>query len=119
MSMIMTNSELQESIINLLRYHAVLGNPDHLTVSRVPINEYYQLYHVHSDKGNFMLRMAYPKAEQALFYEADMMRREVELMHLLRRETDIPMQEMVVVDFEHNQIDQDYLITTMMPRSEI
>ena len=114
----MTNPEPRESIVNLLRQQAVLGNPDHLVLSAVPTNEYYELYHIHSDEGDFMLRIAYPEAEQAIFYEADMMRREVALMDLLRQETEIPIADTVVVDFEHNHINRDYLITTMMPRSD-
>ncbi len=108
-------------IISLFEYHLNI-NPDCLVVSQIRIGDFDESYGVKSDQGDFVLRLAPPDEAKFLFYQKDMMRREVDLLKAIRDQTTIPVPEIVAFDFGQHRVGVDYLImraTSDLPYSEI
>lgn len=104
----------KDQIIDLCRHHLAI-NPDRLVITETQTRDFGYYYQVEAGKEAFLVRFAYPKSEQALFYELDMIRREVELQQLIRTHTDIPLPELIVTDFDQQLVDRDYLIARAVP----
>lgn len=80
------------------------------TFSSIGAGHYNDSYYVDSPHGRYVLRIAPPDDVPKLFYEIDMMKSEVNIHHLVREHTTVPVPEIIYHDFSRKIIDSDYLV---------
>ncbi|MEM7033443.1 MAG: fructosamine kinase family protein [Chloroflexota bacterium] len=103
-----------DHIVSLFQHHLAI-NPDRLVITDKYLKDFGDYYEIGSDQGDFLLRLAYPPNQQALFYEADMIQREVALRQLIEPQTDIPLPKLIIADSQRTLIDRDFMILQSIP----
>jgi aminoglycoside phosphotransferase (APT) family kinase protein len=86
-----------------------------MTWTPIPTGKFNTSYFVHTDAGEFVLRIAPPPDSVFVFYERDMMRQEPGIHSLLLRETSAPVARIVGHDDSHAIVDRDYLLMERLP----
>lgn len=75
-----------------------------------------ETFRVSGDKQReYVLRVAPPDTVLQLFYEYRMMRQEPAIHSRLKKETSIPVPEIVAHDFSRSLVDRDFLIMPLLP----
>ena len=89
---------------------------EEVCLGRIPTRKFNTSYLVEGGTRPLVLRIAPPDDRaRMLFYEHRMMRQEPGLHARLRRETAIPVPEILAHDFGHGAIDRDYLLMERLP----
>jgi len=101
----------QEFITNHFGTQSQIGDYTELTDGM-----YNAAYFIRLNDGREMvLKVAPPNQVKVLRYEKNIMQAEVEVLRLLRSETDVPVPEVFVYDTSRRHIDNDYYLMAYVP----
>jgi aminoglycoside phosphotransferase (APT) family kinase protein len=89
-------------------------DPDRLRFEPIRTGKHNRSYIVHTDGEDLVMRIA-PPQQGMIFYERNMMAQEPALHALLRRETSVPIAEILAYDETCALIDRPYMLMECLP----
>jgi aminoglycoside phosphotransferase (APT) family kinase protein len=109
-----------ENVLALVVARHLDVDPERLTFRRSPTGKFNETHFVEGGPVPLVLRVAPPDdRSRMLFYEHRMMRQEPGLHALIRERTDVPVPEILALDFGRTEIDRDYLLMERLPGTPI
>jgi aminoglycoside phosphotransferase (APT) family kinase protein len=109
----MTTSLDQTTLQQLVATHLPV-DADRVQLEPIGTGKHNRSYHVYTDGGAAVLRIAPPQVGM-IFYERHMMAQEPGLHALLRAETTVPVAEIYAYDDSHAIVDRAYMLMERLP----
>ncbi len=103
------------TVLHQLIEHHLPGTNGHTQIEPILTGLFNLSYFIHTNQGDYVLRIAPPRDTPFIFYERDMMLQEPEIHQIVASKTDTPVADIIALDRSYQHIERDYILMRRLP----